>query len=327
MHTLGAAVGKRAKLSKQVPTVLRPVRTVLSRVDLDFWLPSTASARPEILGTIMRVRLSARFGFAAAASLFADSAPSLAADVALQPAKPWVLDYADAQCAAGRDFGDPQKPVTLIIRPAPEGDTYELQLIRKRPGPASAEEDEGSVDFGLGPRKAWVLHFGSVAAKLDIYQYRITAADMQQAQSASTITLRNAHGPNVSLSLTSMPALLNGLTQCNSDLRVYWNVGKAGFKAATPAKGDLRGIFTGADYPDDAARESKQGTAQFLLFIDAAGKVAGCHVLIPSGVPLLDAMGCQVIRQRAKFTPARDASGKPVRGSVVTPRVSWRLGT
>lgn len=185
----------------------------------------------------MRLRHFAPVGFAAAASLFAHSAPSFAAEIVLQPAKPWVLDYADAQCAAGRDFGDAQKPVTLIIRPAPEGDTYELQLIRKRPGPAYAEEDEGSVDFGSGPLKAWVLHFGSVAANLDIYQYRIAASDMQQAQSASTVTLRNAHGPSASLSLTSMPALLTGLTQCNNDLRTYWNVGKkAGFKLAAGPK-------------------------------------------------------------------------------------------
>jgi hypothetical protein len=36
-------------------------------------------------------------------------------------------------------------------------------------------------------------------------------------------------------------------------------------------------------------------------------------------------MGCQVIRKRAKFTPARDAAGKPVRDSYVTPPVAWRL--
>lgn len=70
----------------------------------------------------------------------------------------------------------------------------------------------------------------------------------------------------------------------------------------------------------------QEGDAQFLLLIDENGKVAGCHVLIASGVPALDAMGCSVIRNRARFKPAVDSAGKPTRSTVVTPKVSWRLG-
>jgi periplasmic protein TonB len=60
-----------------------------------------------------------------------------------------------------------------------------------------------------------------------------------------------------------------------------------------------------------------------ILLINEAGKVAGCDVLTPSGIPALDIMGCQVIRSRAKFTPAVDANGKPVRSTVVTPPIVW----
>ena len=250
------------------------------------------------------------------------------ADPVLQPVKPWVLDYAESQCAAGRDFGDPEKPITLIIRPMPMGDAYELQLIRKKLGPAFAEEDKGSVDFGKGPITASVLHFGSIADKLDIFQFRITNEQMEQARTASMVTFRNAHGPDASFSLTSMPALLNRLAACNSDLQRYWNIDQKGAtKTPQPASGDVRRVFTSDDYPGDALRADKEGTAQFLLLIDTSGNIAACDVLKPSGVPLLDAMGCQVIRKRAKFSPARDAAGKPMRDSVVTPPVAWRISS
>jgi TonB family protein len=265
------------------------------------------------------------FWIAATASAVSPAAPT-DADPVLQPVEPWVLDYAEAQCAAGRDFGDAEKPITLVIRPVPMGDTYELQLIRKKVGPAFAEEDDGSVDFGSRPIAGPVLHFGSVADKLDIFQFRVTTAQMEQARSASGVAFRNAHGPDVSVALSSMPTLLTGLTECNKDLQRYWNVdNKGAVKAAQPARGDVRRVFTSDDYPDDAVRAYKEGTAQFLLLIDPSGTVAACYVLKPSGVPLLDAMGCQVIRKRAKFTPARDAAGKPVRDSYVTPPVAWRL--
>lgn len=60
--------------------------------------------------------------------------------------------------------------------------------------------------------------------------------------------------------------------------------------------------------------------------MDEKGAVAGCDVLTPSGVPALDAMGCEVIKEKAKFSPAMDSHGKGVRSVVTTPAVTWRVG-
>ena len=73
----------------------------------------------------------------------------------------------------------------------------------------------------------------------------------------------------------------------------------------------------------EAMLRSQEGKAQFLLLIDESGKVAGCDVLVASGVPAFDVMGCQVIRDKAKFSPAREAKGAAVRSTVVTPPVKW----
>jgi TonB family protein len=251
-------------------------------------------------------------------------APALA-DV-LHPIQNWVLDYREEQCVAYRDYGTPGKPVTLGIRPAPNGETYELLVARPRSGPDFATEERGSVDFGRGPIRAWLLNYGGKHSKSDIYQFRVSAAEMEQARSATTVTLRPESAPDFTFELRSMPALLKGLQECTADLQRYWNMGdrKPGV-IAKPAKGDLRAIFSADDYPAEAIRREQEGSARFLLLISENGSVAGCHVLEPSGVPVFDALGCQVLTKRAKFTPALDASGKPMRSAVTTPKINWRL--
>jgi TonB family protein len=130
----------------------------------------------------------------------------------------------------------------------------------------------------------------------------------------------------VQFSLQVIPQLLAKLSECTTDLRHFWNMTDAEQKnIAAPSTGDIRSIFSPSDYPDEAMRRDQEGSAQFLSLIDEKGRVADCDVLKPSGVPPLDGMGCQVIRERARFKPALDRQGKPMRSSFVTPPVVWKI--
>jgi TonB family protein len=269
--------------------------------------------------------LRVAIGFAVFASA-QSMAVAASAPPQLRSSKPWVLDYDETQCLAGREYGPKDDPITFVIRPAPNAQTYEFLIGRHRGGPRYDEELEGSVDFGSGPIKAWLLVYGT-KAKQKVQQFRISALDMEQARSATSVTFIATGGEDVSLALTDMPALLKGLKDCTADLQQYWNMDfKTMGKAAAPSKGHLRGLFTTNDFPAEAQTRGQEGTAQFLLLIDEKGKVAACHVQKTSGVPVFDAMGCDVIVERAKFTPALDAQGHPVRSTVVTPPITWLLG-
>jgi TonB family protein len=253
--------------------------------------------------------------------------PAAASSEPLAPVRPWNLDYGDTQCTAAREFGDTSKPFVLGIVPAPDGETYELLVSRPRSGPDFATEMPGTVDFGNGPIKAWLLYWGAKRGKSSIYQWRISAGEMAAGRNATHVVLHASGGETFDFRLSLMPALLDGLEKCTADLRRYWNIdGEKDGSIASPSKGDVRAIFTSDDYPGDAMDNRQQGTAQYMLLIDEKGAVAACHVLKPSGVPVLDAMGCQVIRQRAKFSPALDKAGKPVRSTYVTPPIRWALG-
>jgi TonB family protein len=240
----------------------------------------------------------------------------------LHPTGKWVLDYAETQCMASRTYGDPADQVTFGISPSPYVDTYKLLVVRHRAGPEKALELKGSVDFGKGPIDSWLLHYGNREKRHDLYQFRITAAEMAQADTAAKVTLRSKGGPDVALALEDMKSLITGLEACAADLRRHWN---ADSEAATPARGDVRSVFSSDDYPREAYNRDQEGSAQYILLVDETGKVAGCDVVEASGVPALDAMGCQVIRERVKFKPARDSKGKAVRDTVTTPKVVWRL--
>lgn len=277
---------------------------------------------PKFMGAIMFRRVT----HVTAATLALVAGAPAPAEV-LHPVRNWVVDYRQEQCVASREYGSPDKPITFGIRPAPNGETYELLVARQRAGPDFAIEDRGSVDFGQGRINAWFLNYGGRHSKAYVYQFRISASEMEQARSAKAVTLQATNAPDFTFELKSMPELLKGLQECTVDLQRYWNMGQEGEKQiAVPSKGDIRAIFSADDYPAEAMRRRQEGSARFLLLIDERGSVAGCHVVKPSGVPVFDALGCQVMTKRAKFTPALDASRKPIRSSVTTPEIVWRLG-
>ncbi|HEX6660308.1 MAG TPA: energy transducer TonB [Sphingomicrobium sp.] len=262
------------------------------------------------------------------ACLVGQASVGAAEEAPLQPTGKWMLDYGDTQCVALRDYGNEANPITLAIRSAPSGETYEILVGRKRYGPEFAEEFEGSVDFGWGQIKSWLLHHGGKKRKLTIDRFRITSAEMAQARTSKAVTLRSKGSADVTFSLANMSALLKGLEDCTADLKRYWNDGGAeDGRIAVPPKGDVRKVFTDRDYPSEAMNRRQEGTAQFFLMIDQTGKVAACHVLKASGIPALDGMGCSVIQERAKFSPAMDSKGKPVRSTYITPPVSWRIAS
>lgn len=254
--------------------------------------------------------------------------PTNVAAAPLTPTGKWVVDYRADQCLASLEYGTANDPVTFGIRPSPNGETYLLLFARKGSGPQMAREEGTTVDFGTGPIKTWLLEYASTPPGSDMYQLRITSDQMAQAKIATTIRITKKGAEDIQLRLESMPALMKTLEDCTSNLQRYWNMGgeKDG-RIATPAKGNVRSAFSDEDYPLEAMLRSQEGKAQFLLLIDESGKVAGCDVLVASGVPAFDAMGCQVIRDKAKFSPARDAKGAAVRSTVVTPPVKWSEGS
>lgn len=78
------------------------------------------------------------------------------------------------------------------------------------------------------------------------------------------------------------------------------------------------------DYPPSALRTENQGASSFTLIIDASGSVTDCTITQSSGTPLLDETACRLAKERARFSPARDAQGVPTAGRYSN-RVRWQI--
>jgi len=91
------------------------------------------------------------------------------------------------------------------------------------------------------------------------------------------------------------------------------------------AKGNLLGLFSDEDYPASAQAAGAEGSAQAQLTIGTDGRVVGCSLVKSTGNGALDAATCNILRRRAKFTPAKDSNGNATTDTVTTPTIVWRL--
>ena len=96
-------------------------------------------------------------------------------------------------------------------------------------------------------------------------------------------------------------------------------------QSAQSAKGDLRTLFSADDYPASALSAGAEGTVRASLTIGPDGRVASCNVTQSSGNGSLDSATCNILRRRAKFTPAKDSNGQPVSDTITTPPIRWQL--
>ena len=92
------------------------------------------------------------------------------------------------------------------------------------------------------------------------------------------------------------------------------------------AKANLASYVSDEDYPSNAVRNEEQGTTRFRLAVGPDGKVKDCTVTSSSGSSALDSTTCRLMKQRARFTPARNNRNE-LTGDTVTSAIRWVLPT
>ena len=95
--------------------------------------------------------------------------------------------------------------------------------------------------------------------------------------------------------------------------------------SASPARGDVRTVFSNDDYPASAIAANAEGTAQAQLTIGPDGRVTGCNLIRSTGNNALDSTTCNILRRRVKFSPAKDTNGNATSDTYTTPPIRWVL--
>lgn len=234
-----------------------------------------------------------------------------------------MLDYGDTACTAIRTYGTAEAPITLGFRPSPNGNVVRLVVRREGRAPPPYHFPIRTNIDGAG--KYTGLRFQPAGQKKDIVWINFPRPALDGLPAAGELAIKG-RGIDDRFALPGMAAVLKSLDTCNADLRQYWNVEDGGAKLtsyARPLKALIQ-YFSSDDYPSQAVSEDKGGASRMMLMVDERGALADCLIEETSGIATLDAMACQALRERARFTPALDAAGKPVR-SVMTSRVVWRI--
>lgn len=80
------------------------------------------------------------------------------------------------------------------------------------------------------------------------------------------------------------------------------------------------------DYPAIALQQEIEGTTGFSVTVGPDGRVTDCVITMSSGSSELDMATCTNVKRRARFDPARDASGNPTTGKYAN-RIRWQIPT
>ena len=278
----------------------------------------------------------------ALAALASSTAATAAPEAALQPTGKWVVNFADAQCIATRNYGTETDPLYLTLKAPAVGDTIQLGFIRKG-GKLDANQLEGEIVFDEAPPlRTSFLEFGVKSMGQRARFVTLAAKDVASMRQARTIRVRvrekgierlgtrfglgQATGEDA-FAVTSMPALLGTLGNCTAGLRRIWKVWsdeKGGSELKEGPSANLAQLFNADDYPGIAALRGQSGRVSLVILVDELGKVADCTVIEPSGVASLDAQSCAVIKQGAKYKPAIGLDGKPAK-SAAFQSIIWKM--
>ncbi|WNO54904.1 energy transducer TonB [Stakelama saccharophila] len=95
----------------------------------------------------------------------------------------------------------------------------------------------------------------------------------------------------------------------------------AGAGGGTPPR-QIGGRLRTADLPQPVIDAGIGGTVEVLFTIHRDGSVSDCGIRRSSGSRALDVTTCRLIEQRYRFTPARDAAGRPIESKMIK-RERW----
>ena len=277
----------------------------------------------------------------------AAAALSSAANAASEPKQPtgkWIVNFADAQCIATRNYGSDQDPIYLLLKAPATGGVLQVGVVRKgNTGEAAQIDGEILFDDAAYVRTS-LLEFGNRKLNQRAIMANLPLQQLAPMREANTIRIRarengvstigtrlavNTSRSDESFALAQMPALMKTLETCASDLRKVWKVwdyqkggAEAGLKEGP--RGDLTRLFDSDDYPAISILKDQGGSVGFVLLIDEQGKVADCTVTETSGLAALDAQSCAIVKERGKFRPAVGLDGRASK-SAWFQRITWRI--
>jgi len=237
----------------------------------------------------------------------------------------WEVEFADQQCFAIRNYMAGERKVQVVFEAVPTGEGASLYLI------VPAEElnsfKEAPVMIGSHVTEAGSLGEVSIGGPSRAAVFTYIKGEELAALEAGGILGVGREGRLLQTGLSSLGTVRKLLKECTTDLLVHWGYSRAAQDATAtgpvPTWKPIQ-LFAPADYPSGAIRRNASGRVRALVEVGADGLPKTCRVVMSSRDPDLDSKTCSILSKNGRYTPAKDATGRPVSAPLVS-TITWVL--
>lgn len=281
------------------------------------------------------------------------TAPAAARERLLAPTDDWTIEAASESCVLTRNFRDPA------------GDELRFRMYGYRPGDFkitmvgaalplrhAGRRGIATIDYRFKPDRDWreavgvtgrvggedfLTFYANFAASDQVETWRRVAeagggGDLRQyfrdrAAEVDQLALAYPQRDDTVLQLGPMIEPYDDLQACVRELPRGWGYDPATIAALQSGPRLLNWKDVGRPILN-ALRDAKiryVDTIHFRVDVDEHGSVSGCVVQYPQRTDATEATVCGLLRERARFEPALDTSGKP-RAAPLVSSISYVVG-
>ncbi len=259
----------------------------------------------------------------------------------IAPSSPWNVDFAENKCRLVRLFGEGDKRHVLFFEQYSPGDQFLMVVAgpsfsRFRDGQtthlkffeAQAERDTTPFLGKLAQNESSLI-FSTVsiiptlpdaAPMPEQPRPGIQSLDKEAAKQVTYISLRQ-RDKDVRLMTGPLDKAFAVLDDCALDLVRSWGLDVEQQRAGTRRpkwlnQEEVAGRIV-ATYPAIAAMQGEQGIMRLRVIVSAEGTVESCTIIKATKTDALESPACRQMKA-ARFEPALDAAGKPMRSYYAT---------
>ena len=249
------------------------------------------------------------------------------------PAKLWMLGEAPENCYLSRSFGAGADKTDVLIQSFGSTSPYHI-VVRSAALPLRPQRaDVARIGFGgtLEPQETFAIvgKWNDVATAVfaasphnvrmngSIYVYQGTNARFFAPidTSGQTLSIEMPDMAPLTVRLGDMTDEYARLDACTQALEAKWSA--AASAGATPAK-EPELLHPGEanwhmKYPNVLLLNLISGIAEVRMTVDEKGRARDCVVQVSTWAPQFGTDTCAALKVVARFEPARDAQGNPVK--------------
>ena len=213
----------------------------------------------------------------------------------------------------------------LLIQSRPFASTPDLVFLVPRTGRvpriASAKLSVGSSDTHVALTAKVTEPRGSPDRLIRTYA---SLDQLDRARAAGHLSISIGKNESYSVALPGFRKVLAALAQCEEQIAKRLGIAKT-WTVPASEQNSFQGVVRTADYPDTMIVRDEQAGISLLLKIESSGAISECRTYELAGDARWEKVVCDVIRKRARITPARDAQGNAVGSYYVTPTIYFVL--